>query len=286
MSGTLGVGHFFSWEGGFLVIGKANLITPMHAHYAIQVAFGSESGIRFRPSDREPWTSYDGVVISSRQPHSMDASTVPFDAVLFVEPETREGRALSERFNESGITALPADLIADVGSALFATWQTERTAVAVERAAKAVITRLTAGVEPTVVSDERILRATAYIKRELSASLTLEEVAGVACLSPSRFRHLFVEQTGMALRPYVLWRRFLRVWELLMEGASLSTAAHAAGFADAAHLTRTSRRMFGFPPSALEIDGPLRRGAAEVPPVSGAGANYSAPRQPSRVTRR
>ena len=44
-----------------------------------------------------------------------------------------------------------------------------------------------------------------------------------------------------------------------MDGESLSTAAHSAGFADAAHLTRTSRRMFGFPPSALEVDGPLRR---------------------------
>src|SRR4051812_38315465 len=88
MSGTLGTGHFVSWEGGFLVIGRAMGVTPMHAHYAIQIAFGSEPGIRFRPSDREPWTAYDGVVISSRQPHTMDATTVTFDGVLFVEPET------------------------------------------------------------------------------------------------------------------------------------------------------------------------------------------------------
>jgi AraC-like DNA-binding protein len=38
-----------------------------------------------------------------------------------------------------------------------------------------------------------------------------------------------------------------------MKGASLSTAAHAAGFADSAHLTRTSRRMIGIPPSLLNI---------------------------------
>ncbi len=64
----------------------------------------------------------------------------------------------------------------------------------------------------------------------------------------------------MGLRPYILWRRFLRVWELVTTGTSLSAAAHAAGFADAAHLTRTSRRMFGFPPSLLRFDGPLRSG--------------------------
>jgi AraC family transcriptional regulator len=277
MTDTLGTGHFFSWEGGFLVIGAAVAITPMHSHYAIQVAFGSEPGIRFRPSDREPWTEYDGVVISSRQPHTMNASTVPYDAVLFVEPETREGRALTERFSASGITALPGELISDVGSALFDTWRNVRTAAAVEAAAKAVITRLTDGVEPSVVSDERILRATAYIRSHLGTSLTLDDVADVACLSPSRFRHLFVEQTGMALRPYVLWRRFLRVWELLMEGESLSTAAHSAGFADAAHLTRTSRRMFGFPPSALEIEGPLRRTNEGAAPVRGQSAQYPTP---------
>src|SRR5205085_10851204 len=117
MSGTLGAGHFVSWEGGFLVIGHAMGVTPMHAHYAIQIAFGSESGIRFRPGDREPWTAYDGVVISSRQPHTMDATPVPFHAVLFVDPETREGRALSARFDGSGITALDAELLGDVGAA-------------------------------------------------------------------------------------------------------------------------------------------------------------------------
>ncbi|MEO8562313.1 MAG: AraC family transcriptional regulator [bacterium] len=288
MSVTLGTGHFVSWEGGFLVIGSAAGITPMHAHYAIQIAFGAAPGIRFRQSEREPWTAYDGVVIASRQPHSMDATTVPFHAVLFVEPETREGRALSERFNSSGITALPAGLLADVGPALFASWQGERSVASVEAAARLVVRSLTAGVEPLIVSDERILRATAYIRSDLSATLTLEAVAAVACLSPSRFRHLFVEQTGMALRPYVLWRRFLRVWELIMEGASLSTAAHSAGFADAPHLTRTCYRMFGFPPSALQIAAPLRSGAVEPPThaVRSRDATYvAAPRAPRPLIR-
>ena len=65
--------------------------------------------------------------------------------------------------------------------------------------------------------------------------------------------HLFAEQTGMALRPYILWRRFGSVWEHRMNGVSLSDAAHAAGFADSAHLARTSRRMIGIPPSAMDI---------------------------------
>ena len=256
--------HFVSWEGGCLLIGKGGLV-PSHSHYAIQISFGAEHGIRFRPSDREEWTEYGGAIIASRQPHSMDASRVSFGALLLIEPETREGRALAERYlKQGGIAALPDDTLADARNTLFSAWHGERSERAVADAARQAVRVLTHGVEPSIISDERILRAVSYIKSHLDAPLTLEDVAAAAFLSPSRFRHLFVEQTGMALRPYILWRRFLRVWELLMKGESLSTAAHAAGFADAAHLTRTSRRMFGIPPSALKIAGPLPSGTADV----------------------
>jgi AraC-like DNA-binding protein len=249
--------HFVSWDGGCLFLTQGAGIAPLHAHYAIQIAFGDEPGIRFRTSDREPWTSYDGVVIASRQPHTMDATVAPRNAVLFVEPETREGRALSDRFARSGIASLSSDVLAAVRPRLFSAWQEEGSVSAIVSAAQDVVRALTGGMESLVVSDERILRATAHIRSHLDSALTLEEVAEVACLSPSRFRHLFVEQTGMALRPYILWRRFLHVWELLAQGMSVSAAAHAAGFADAAHLSRTSRRAFGFPPSAMPMAPPL-----------------------------
>ena len=259
MSSSGGVGHFVSWDGGCLVIGRAIGVTPMHSHYAIQIAFGSEPGIRFRSSDQEDWTEYVGAIIPSRQPHAMDATHVPSNTVMFIEPETREGRALSELYLRGGIAALPTDTLAGVAPALFAAWKADRSVSAIAAAAQRVVQALTGGVQPAVVSDERILRAISYIKTHLDAPLTLDEVAAEAFLSPSRFRHLFVEETGMALRPYILWRRFLHVWDRMMAGDSLSTAAHRAGFADAAHLSRTSRRMFGFPPSALQIVGGVEK---------------------------
>jgi AraC-like DNA-binding protein len=231
--------------------------TPMHSHYAIQIAFGSETGIRFRPTDRVDWTEYAGVVISSRQPHTMDATRVPFNAVLFVEPETRQGHALAERYGAQGINPLHTDVVAELARPLFAAWRDQRSLHAVQCAAEQVVRALTGGIEPAIVSDERILRAVSHINSRLESPLSLESVAEVACLSPGRFRHLFVEQTGTPLRPYILWRRFLRAFELVVAGEPISTAAYAAGFADAAHLTRTCRRMFGFPPSAVEGAAPL-----------------------------
>ncbi|QJR37856.1 helix-turn-helix domain-containing protein [Gemmatimonas groenlandica] len=256
MSAMIGAGDFIPWEGGCALIGRALSITPMHAHYAIQIGVGSEYGIRFRPDEESEWTAYQAAIIASRQPHMMDATGVTYDAVIFVEPETPQGRALVERYLDGGIAPITAESFTAASTALFDTWLAHGNAPPTVTALQRAIDVLTHGARAAVVSDERILRAVAYIKSHLDAPLTLEQVADVACLSPSRFRHLFVEQTGTALRPYLLWRRFLLAWELVMRGESLSTAAHAAGFADAAHLTRTSHRMFGFPPSALQINTP------------------------------
>lgn len=250
-----GVGRFVSWDGGCLFIGEKVGLVPPHSHYAIQVVFGSEPGVKLSPDAESPWQAYGGAIIASRQPHTMDGYGLPVNAVMFVEPETREGRALVEQHLTHGIVSMPAAVYAErvpVFTA-YAGGSNEELVVA----ARQFLSVLTDGVQPQMVTDERILRAVRYINLHLTRPLTLEEVAREACLSPSRCRHLLVEQLGMGLRHYVLWRRFLRVWQLLSEGASLSEAAHAAGFADAPHLARTSRRNFGFPPSMM-IVGPKR----------------------------
>ena len=261
------VGQFVPWDGGCLLAGRGGGLVPLHAHYALQIAFGAQPGIRFRTDERDPWTTYDGAMIPSRQPHAMDATGIGTTVVVFVEPETREGRAITARHLAHGLAAMPADIVATEGAALAAAWESawdERGGGdAVLDAARRLVRALAGGVPLGAAPDERILRAVAFVKANLDRALTLDEVAGEACLSPSRFRHLFVEETGMGLRQYVLWRRFLRVWELLMAGESLSAAAHAAGFADAAHLSRTSRSMFGMPPSAMQMQGPR-----QVPPVA------------------
>ena len=126
-------GHFVPWDGGCMVIGRGRAVVPVHAHYAIQIAFGSVHGIRFRTGDAGAWTEYGGAIIPSRQPHSMDATHVQPNAVLFVEPETREGRALTERWLQHGIAPLPETVLADLAPALFAAWEAAWQARGTER---------------------------------------------------------------------------------------------------------------------------------------------------------
>ena len=58
---------------------------------------------------------------------------------------------------------------------------------------------------------------------------------------------------------FFLWCRLRAAAEIAMRGSSLTEAAHAAGFADSAHLSRTFRSMFGIAPSFL-----FRRGHLDV----------------------
>ncbi len=258
MTDAVSTAQYFPWDGGAIFVGTAGEL-PAHAHQAIQICFLFEGRIQLRARDADPWTDYALGIVPSQHPHGMNGSRIHYGATLFVEPETREGRILTERYLQDGIADVDRTSINTLLLELRSAALAQRGREVVVELARRIVHSLTQHSEPAAPSDERILRAVRYVNEHLYAPITLAQVAQVAHLSPSRFRHLFAAQTGMGLRQYVLWRRFVSVWELRMNGASLSTAAHAAGFADSAHLARTSRRMIGIPPSLLDVsDNPPR----------------------------
>jgi len=100
--------------------------------------------------------------------------------------------------------------------------------------------------------DRRVSAMCDYIRLHVrDARIELAQVAGAAHLSPERARHLFREQTGLGVRPYVLWTRLNTALHALPEAAQLTAVAHECGFADAAHFTRTFHSMYGIAPSTL-----------------------------------
>jgi AraC-like DNA-binding protein len=55
----------------------------------------------------------------------------------------------------------------------------------------------------------------------------------------------------MSVQSYLRWKRLIAAISASALGASLTQAAHAAGFADSAHLTRVFRATFGISPSSI-----------------------------------
>ncbi|HTL38944.1 MAG TPA: helix-turn-helix domain-containing protein [Kofleriaceae bacterium] len=69
-------------------------------------------------------------------------------------------------------------------------------------------------------------------------------------ISAGHLQELFTRDIGAPIRTVRLWHRLLRAL-VAFTTTDATTAAHAAGFSDLAHFSRTCRRMLGYSPTTL-----------------------------------
>ena len=222
---------------------------PPHAHHAIQITFGLKGDFELR-ADGECLAG-PIVAVASDTRHSFRASGAV--AFLFVAPESAAGIALTAKFFRQGALARLADPPAmEALAALRHCFQHGGTGEALRELGRKTIADLTIGASATR-PDPRVIGMIAYAAHHLEDRITLPAAADHINLSPGRARHLFVAHTGLPFKTYVLWLRLERAVTLYAGGASLTEAAHEAGFADSAHFSRTFRRTFGLPAAALRL---------------------------------
>jgi AraC-like DNA-binding protein len=118
---------------------------------------------------------------------------------------------------------------------------------------RALVARLAGALPASPPPDARVMELIAWARQAMDRPIALADAARRVGLSTGRTSHLFVEQTGLAFRTYLLWLRMTRAVELYAAGASLTEAAHQVGFSDSAHFSRTFRRMFGVAAAALSL---------------------------------
>jgi AraC-like DNA-binding protein len=219
----------------------------------VQLSFSGQPAVAFRSGDTEVWTEYAGCLIPADVPHAIDASYRPF-ANIFVDPETPEGRSLRRRIEAGGggesIVRLDDAESRAAAAVLYGCWTETSDCGRLASAAREVVQRFVGTTPPRVLSDPRVLGAIELIRTRLDGRVTLPGIARELHVSPSRLRHLFVEEVGLPFRTFVLWERLRRVIQSFGT-ESLTRVALSAGFADSAHMTRTFRRMLGFAPSLL-----------------------------------
>lgn len=242
----------YFWDGGWLGLGRAAGVVPPHSHHAVQISIGLDGPVGFRHPEQE-WREYAAAAVLPDAPHEFSPLGHEI-AMIFVEPESREGRWLRQSLR-TPIAAVASERLEAELPAL-RRFREERPGA--EEAA-GVITRvvhaLCTGPPPVRSIDPRIVKALALVRGAGETPLSLATVAGEVFLSPSRFAHLFSDEVGIPFRRYLLWRKLTRAISAFGRGLNLSAAAHAAGFADSAHLTRTWREMFGITPTAMVSGG-------------------------------
>lgn len=212
-----------------------------HCHWAHQLSMGLPGPVEVISKGETYQAST--LFIAAGTPHQLAPSAV---RSVYLDPTSAASQALCSRLNATaGIVAVPPDL-AELCHHRFNTAASLAEGLAQLRQAlqgsfrpdvpdpllQMVLAKLQLGIQTATIPDRR----------------SLAQMAG---LSESRFSHWFCENTGMPLRSYRKWLRLIHGLQQVLEGQTLTEAAHLAQFSDQAHFTRTFVQMFGIRPSDL-----------------------------------
>jgi AraC-like DNA-binding protein len=194
---------------------------------------------------------HPGEVHSNRAHDSAGCSyrTIFADAALMGRAAAELGRG------EPGLPFFPAAVVFDrdvIRRYLDVHAAFERPASSLERQA-ALLDLLTLLVErfaerrapPPRFGAERlsVARARDYLVEHYAENVSLDELAGVANLSPFHFSRVFSEELGMPPHAFQIQLRVERAKALLREGWAIPQVASHTGFADQSHLTRHFKRL-------------------------------------------
>lgn len=238
------------WRGGSAWVGGIGEASA-HAHHAIQVCMGLERPLRVR-GNGEPWLELAGAIITPGCVHALDTRGAP-SAVLFLAPESRQGRQLLRSLGDAGLHPAPADWVHSNSPWLRASLRERWTDEALAGGCRGALAELSGTTCEELDVEPRIQAVINWLEARRFAPVTLGEAAATAGLSSERFRHLFVAQMGIPFRSYLLWARVQAATRAGITGSTWTQAAQEAGFADSAHLSRTFRRVFGLNPSMLSM---------------------------------
>jgi AraC-like DNA-binding protein len=212
-----------------------------------------EGDICVRTSDNGPWSDAAGVLTAPDTLHAVDAAGVEV-ILIFMDPESDAGAMFRHAF-QGPIRLIDsserAALLCGADPSVFVRDGADEWSRSAAKILGLTPSNVHRFIHPRV---RKLLSLLRYGQFEGEASLdVLAEAVG---LSPSRLMHVFTQSIGIPLRPYLSWLRLQRAAAAIVSGkASLTEAAHAAGFADAAHMSRSFKRALGVAPSALR---PLR----------------------------
>jgi len=246
---------------------------PVHAHHAIQIVIALDGCVAISGSDGE-WRESRGIIVRPDAEHSFDCNGA-LGVMVFVDPESSEGAWLSTSLRQD-ITIVPDTRLDSIVPDLRTFAEQPDDSADVGTLIRRCIQGLRQGLAPTRRLDSRVTTVLDVIRASDDLRMSLDQAADKACLSATRFAHLFREQVGLPFSRYILWRKLTRAMVAVASEGTIAAAAHAADFADAAHLTRTFYQMVGMAPSVL-----MRGDFIEIPsPFNTLAADIARPRFP------
>ncbi|BBZ49291.1 helix-turn-helix transcriptional regulator [Mycobacterium heidelbergense] len=234
------------WElgSGRLMVAGGFSDLAVHHHPAVQVTLGGRGALRIT-RDGDTQRACRLVVVGSGARHAVRSDSGSGALTLYFGLQTPEGVALNA-LARHGVR------IVDDGRQL-----AERTAALLDadgpRAAADFLVGELCGMDrprPRPVHPQ-LRRAIDVVSSRVPDHLDVASVAGAVALSPDYLGRLCKQQTGVSFSATIRWTRLVSAVGHLLDGRSVTDAAHLAGFADGSHANRVCWEMTGAAPREL-----------------------------------
>jgi AraC-like DNA-binding protein len=238
------------WElgPGRLMVAGAFSDLAVHHHPAVQVTIGGRGPITINRADdsREECRL---VLIGGGTRHAVRSDSRSAAVTLYFGLQTPQGIALNTLSRNRGrhrgiwivedgmrLAEATAASLAENGPHAAADFLVDELCGMDDRAAG-----------PRSVHPQ-LRQAIEVVSRRVPNHIDVASVADAVALSPDYLGRLCKQQTGVSLSATIRWTRLVTAVGHLIDGRSVTDAAHLAGFADGAHANRVCWEMTGAAP--------------------------------------
>ena len=232
----------YTWYGQTFFLGRVPNIEE-HSHHALQIEVGVYKTSKIFCG--QDFIKSRFAIIPPDVKHRIDDCDA-LQAIIYLEPESFISKRLFEKYFPDGkIRALNFEIIKPFMGMLQKLEKMIYSCFEVRNFLDGILNSLVGDYLPKEIMDKRIKFVINVCKQTPEKKISTRVLANKVNLSESRLTHLFKEQVGIPIRRYLLWLRLSDALMELSKGGSFTDAAHYAGFSDAAHLSRTYRKMYG-----------------------------------------
>jgi len=239
------------WElrPGRLMVAGVFSDLAVHHHPAVQVSIGAQGPLTLT-TDGDTSEVCRLVVVASGARHAVRSDSASAALTLYLGPQTPQGVALNTLSRNHG--RHPGIWIVADGKEL-----AEATAAALagdgpHAAADFLIGELCAvqdrSPDRPLAVHPQLRQAIEIVSGQVPKHVDVASVADAVALSPDYLGRLCKQQTGVSMLATIRWARLVTAVGHLIDGCSVTDAAHLAGFADGPHATKVCREMTGAAP--------------------------------------
>lgn len=234
--------RLFVWPGRSLYFGPSVQLAA-HAYATVALHVGVYRPFRIKIAD-SPWQRCRCAIIPAGVRHELDFEG-GVHGKLFIERDHADFLYFKRRF--AWIAQSPKFFSDDeLIEQLCWLYETDPNKDVIENCLDEM---LQCDGELNQMLDPRVKNAIDLMRDEPDCNFSQEYLAEMADLSPSRFLHLFKQNTDMPYRRFRTWKRLFLALDSLCVCDNLTMAALDAGFADAAHFSHSFRDTFGINPA-------------------------------------